>query len=74
MEASLLTGPEDSAIVLVNHTYKPIGKLRIVIRGSHQFATATSTEGVGVKVERTAAGTQLELPLEWTDVVLLPKP
>ena len=74
VEASLLTGPEGSAIVLVNHTYKPIGKLTIFLCGPHQFSTATSTEGVGVRVERTAEGTQLELPLEWTDIVLLPKP
>jgi len=74
VEASLLTGPEGSAIVLVNHSYKPIPRLQLRLRSIHDFSEARSTEGVPVKSERTRPPRAvIELPLEWTDIVLLPK-
>jgi hypothetical protein len=73
VEASLLSGPAGSAIVLVNHTYKPIARLRIEIPLIHDFATATSTEDVKVTARRVGDGAAIELPLEWTDIVLMPK-
>jgi hypothetical protein len=33
-----------------------------------------STEGKPVTVQKTPGGVRLRLPLEWTDVVVLPKP
>jgi len=66
-------GPTRSAIVLVNHTYKPIAKMKIELPSLHRFRTALSTEGVPVEAARTDRGTTLLLPLEWTDVVLLPQ-
>ena len=74
VEASLLTGPQGSAVVLVNHTYKPIPKLRIVLASMGPFRSALSTEGVNVAVTQTTAGVELQMPLEWTDIVVLEKP
>jgi hypothetical protein len=73
VEASLLTGPAGSAIVLVNHTYRPIARLTIELGSVPRFHAATSTEGVPVEVARTDHGVALHLPLEWTDIVLLPR-
>ncbi len=73
VEGSLLVGPAGAAVVLINHTYKPIGKLQVRIGVPLEFSKAISTEGVAVQVARTNEGTTLELPLEWTDIVLLRK-
>ena len=73
VEASLLTGPEGSALVLVNHTYKPIPKLKIGLASIVPFRGVLSTEGASVTVTRTTAGVELQMPLEWTDIVLLEK-
>ena len=73
VEASLLTGTAGSAIVLVNHTYKSIANLRIGLASIHRFSEAVSTEGVKVTVTRTASGAELNLPLDWTDIILLSK-
>ena len=73
VEASLLTGPEGSALVLVNYTYQPIPALKIQLPVIPPFRQAVSTEGVKVEVRRTQTGAELTLPLEWTDIVLLPK-
>jgi hypothetical protein len=76
VESSLLTGPEGSAIVLINHGYKPIPRLGILLRAPHAVRTATSTEGVKVDLSRPVAEGEtllLEVPLEWADIVLLPK-
>jgi hypothetical protein len=76
VEANLLTGPAGSAIVLANYTYEPIPNLTLSIGRDlgHAIGTATSTEGVPVKVRRDGDRIVLDLPLEWTDIVLLPKP
>ncbi len=74
VEASLLTGPEGSALVLVNHTYKPIPKLRIGLASIGPFRDPVSTEGANIIVTRTTAGVELQMPLEWTDIVVLQKP
>ena len=76
IESSLLTGPNGSAVVLVNHGYQPIRRLRIGLRLSHAFGSAVSTEGVKVSLKRDNDDPQrieLEMPLEWTDIVLLQK-
>jgi hypothetical protein len=73
VECDLLSGPRGSALVLVNHTYRPIAKLRVTIPSLHPVSQATSTEGVRVDVKAVDGKTLVELPLEWTDIVLLPK-
>jgi hypothetical protein len=89
VEASLLTGPQGSALVLVNYTYKPIASLRVTIKPSHKIKQVISTEGSPVKLHQKTAVTlrgeqvevkasegyqTIELPLEWTDIVMLPNP
>jgi len=71
VETSLLTGAAGSALVLVNYTYQPIDELRIDVKLSHPITRATSTEGDAVRMEKTADGVRLHLPLVWTDIVLL---
>jgi len=74
VEANLLTGPEGSAIVLANYTYRPIERLVLTINGLHHPVTRVeTTEGVAVTVRRDGDATVLELPLGWTDIVLLPR-
>ncbi|MDO8587206.1 MAG: hypothetical protein Q7T82_09215 [Armatimonadota bacterium] len=72
VEASLLTGPNGSALVLANYTYKPIRKLRVFLPSVREVGEVFSTEGVKVNVKRGEKGVELELPLDWTDIVLLP--
>jgi hypothetical protein len=73
VEASLLTGPEGSALVLVNYTYQRIPALKILLASPPPFRRAVSTEGLPVQVRLTKSGAELDLPLEWTDILLLPK-
>jgi hypothetical protein len=72
VEANLLTGPAGSVMVLVNYTYQPIAKLKVELQLARAPAKAVSTEKVNVRMERSASGVSLELPLEWTDIILLP--
>jgi hypothetical protein len=76
VEANLLTGSHGSALVLVNYTYEPIEKLTLRIQCDlgHAVARAISTEGNAIDVRTEGNVVVLELPLEWTDIVLLPKP
>lgn len=74
VEASLLTGPEGSVLVLVNYTYRPIPALKVRLSSLPPFRQAVSTEGVRVEARQTPTGVELTLPLEWTDLVLLPRP
>ena len=69
VEASLISGPKGSAVVLANYTYQPVDKLTLDVH--RDFSTATSIEGVPVKLEKTDHGVHLELPLKWTDIVIL---
>lgn len=71
VEGSLLTGKQGSALVLVNYTYQPITELKVTLTPACKFTTATSTEGVPVRVKQTAAGAELTLPLDWTDIIVL---
>jgi hypothetical protein len=73
VETSLLTGPAGSALVLVNYTYKPIARLRVELHVAHPVAKAISTEGVAIAVRKTGDAVVVELPLDWTDIVLLPR-
>jgi hypothetical protein len=74
VETSLLAGPRGSALVLVNYTYRPIQRLRVEVQLPHAVGKAVSTEGAAVSVQKTERGVAVELPVEWTDVVLLPRP
>ena len=62
--------------MLVNYTYEPIEKLTLRIQCDlgHVVARAISTEGNAIDVRTEGNVVVLELPLEWTDIVLLPKP
>ncbi|MDB5353662.1 MAG: hypothetical protein JWN24_115 [Phycisphaerales bacterium] len=71
VETSLLTGPKGSALVLVNYTYHPVHPLTVELRLPAPVSKAVSTSGAKVRLERIDGGARLELPLEWTDVVLL---
>lgn len=71
VEASLLTGAAGSALVLVNYTYEPIARLRVTLRGRPMPSRAVSTEGAAVDVRSGPDGPVVELPLQWTDIVLL---
>jgi hypothetical protein len=75
VEGSLLTGEAGAAIVLANYTYQPIAELAVDVSlpADASFKDPVSTEGKPVKAERTPQGIRLHLPLEWTDIVLLPK-
>lgn len=59
--------------MLVNYTHKPISKLRIALPGVQDFGDVLTTDGVKVKAEHTPSGIKLELPLKWTDIVVLGK-
>lgn len=71
VETSLLNGPAGAALVLVNYTYTPIKALTVDLKIPDAFKKATSTEGKPVRMTRTKMGTRLELPLDWTDIVVL---
>ncbi len=72
VETSLLTGPKGSALVLVNYTYHPVRSLSVDLHIQSSVTKAVSTSGVEVKFQRIDGGVRLELPLDWTDIVLLP--
>ncbi len=72
VETSLLTGPKGSALVLVNYTYHPVRALKVDLHIHSPVTKAVSTCGVEVKIQRIEGGVRLELPLDWTDIVLLP--
>lgn len=74
VETNLLSGSEGSAVVLANYTYQPIKSLTIDLKVSKPFKQAVSIEGKEVKVERIDQANgkvRLQLPLEWTDIILL---
>jgi len=73
VETSLLTGASGSALVLANYTYEPIKSLSIDVKLSGPIKRAVSTEGVTVKMTKILGGVRLELPLDWTDIILLPR-
>jgi hypothetical protein len=72
VETSLLKGSEGSAIVLANYTYQPINTLKIEVKIDKPVKEAISVEGKPVKIISQKNGVlTLELPLEWTDILLL---
>ncbi|MGI8669931.1 MAG: hypothetical protein ACR2J3_08835, partial [Aridibacter sp.] len=72
VETNLLTGTNGSAIVLANYTYQPISSLQIDVKISKPIKTATSIEGKTVKILKQSEGRiTLELPLAWTDIIIL---
>jgi hypothetical protein len=72
VEASLLTGPAGSAIVLANYTYRPIQSLKLDVTLRGPIGRAVSTDGRPIRQTKTPHGVRLELPLDWTDIVLVP--
>lgn len=72
VETNLLTGANGSAIVLANYTYQSIDTFVIDVKISKPIKTATSIEGKTVKIVKQEGGKiTLELPLEWTDIIIL---
>ncbi len=72
VETNLLTGSNGSAIVLANYTYQPIKSLIIDVKIPKPIKTAVSIEGKNVKILKQEAGRiTLELPLDWTDIIIL---
>lgn len=71
VEASLLTGPAGSAIVLVNYTYHPIRSLLVNVKLPGFAGHAVSAEGRSLRQQKTPQGIRLELPLDTTDIILL---
>jgi hypothetical protein len=75
VEASLLAGENGYVVVLANYTYEPIESLTVELSvPPHRVTSAISTEGKAVRLEHTPDGVRLRLPLEWTDLVILPAP
>ena len=72
VETSLLTVTNGSALVLANYTYQSVPSLTVDVKAPG-MTKATSTEGKPVKLTKTADGVRLELPLEWTDIIVLQK-
>jgi hypothetical protein len=58
-------------VVLVNYTYQPIADLSVDVKLSRDVKRATSAEGANVRMDKTADGLRLHLPLGWTDFVTL---
>jgi hypothetical protein len=71
VETSFLQGNEGSVIVLANYTYQPIKDLTIDLQISKPFKKAVSIEGKKVKVQKINGKVRVQLPLEWTDMILL---
>ena len=72
VETNLLQGPKGSVLVLANYTYQPIAALKVTLRGIGPLSRATSTEGVAVNLRQiNPTDIELELPLTWTDMILL---
>jgi len=71
VEASLLTGPAGSALVLANFTYKQIGHLTVDVKLPAGADHAVSAEGRPVHLRKKAKGVRLDLPLDVMDIILL---
>jgi hypothetical protein len=71
VETSFLTGSAGSVIVLANYTYQPIKLLTIDLTLSKPFTEAVSIEGKKVTVQKINGKVRLQLPLDWTDMILL---
>jgi hypothetical protein len=76
VETSLLKsrdgGDGGYALVLANYTYRPIRQLHVDLRIPGKIGRVISTEGRDVNTERVAGGVRLTLPLDWTDLVIIP--
>jgi hypothetical protein len=71
VEASVLQGPAGVALILANYTYQPIDNLHVKINLNDLPTHALSTEGAAVRIDKTEQGIELQLPLKWTDIVIL---
>ncbi|MBI1737095.1 MAG: hypothetical protein HYR51_18140 [Candidatus Rokubacteria bacterium] len=71
VEASLLTGPAGSAIVLANYTYQPVRDLRLTVPLPHPVVRVASGAGAPVTWRLTADGVEVRVALDWADIVTL---
>jgi len=71
VETSLLNGPNGAVLVLANYTYEPIASLSVDVMLKVPVKRAVSTEGKPLRMQKIPGGVRLQLPLEWTDMVLL---
>ncbi len=72
IETNLLEAPNGLAVVLVNYTYQPIKSLILTVRTDRPIKSATSADGASVKIlSRDKEKVVLEMPFEWTDIVIL---
>jgi len=71
VEAGMLKGPDGAAIVLINHTYRPIPELKLTVRDLPQYISAFTTKGSPVTITPiSATESEVKLPLEWTDIIV----
>ncbi|MBM3472342.1 MAG: hypothetical protein FJX75_03590 [Armatimonadetes bacterium] len=71
VEAQLLHGPREDALVLANWSGGPLADVRIAIPGKPVHKSARALSGAKVALSRDAKGISLSLPLDATDVVIL---
>ena len=71
VEATLLTGPKGSVVVIANFTYEPIDRLTVTVRLPDEAKTARSVEHGDLALEAVPGGARFSLPLDWTDLVVL---
>ncbi len=72
VDTSFLQGPKGDAVVLVNYLYSPLKSLKLDIRTEKRYSQATSANGGPVKIlSQTGGRVQIEVPLDWTDIIIL---
>lgn len=71
VEASLLRGGKGAVVLLANFTYQPIPSLTVTIRGAGNVSSARSVEHGDIALGRIDGGVQVQLPLDWTDILVL---
>ena len=67
----MLTGPQGSILVPANYTYHAIGSMAVDVTIPGEVSTAVNAEDSPVRVRKRPNGVHLELPLAWTDMVIL---
>jgi hypothetical protein len=75
VETSLLHTPgRGYVLALANYTYQPVARLTVDVRiPTGHIGKPRSTEGREMTAEPTPDGVRLTLPLDWTDLVVIPE-